>query len=159
MSLDNALSLAHKHLYLTSVFGLLLVLAIAAIFLAFRTQRSKRATLPPKSKQEAYKERMDALLVEARKTVEEIRSKARSYRNLNTVFTVIEITGGAYFAISGSISAIFDNDQSKVQAVGNLVIGFLIAVTSGCQHAFHPFTKARIWLRRSWILEYKVNEL
>lgn len=154
---DSTWKLVQSHPYLAGVLILLIILGVIAALLFAKTM--KKLSSRPISEDQEYRERMATLFQGAWETFAEIEARAKALRRLNNVFTLIEIIGGAYVGIASGVSAIFGSQQSKGQAVGNLIIGFLIAVTSGCQHAFHPFTKAKIWQRRAWVLEDQIKRL
>jgi hypothetical protein len=157
MTLSRLFDLGHTHPYLTLVLTLLAALLVGSINILWSVLRHKFT--PPISEEEEYQKRIEEVFEKAFKTHRELAVRARKYNRLNFRFTLIEIIGGAYFGIAASMATAMGWQQSKGQAVVNIVIGFVIAIVSGCQHAFHPFTKGKLWEKRAWILEHELNTL
>jgi len=157
MDLTHLPASARVHPYLTAVLALIAILLLVSIYISLSVLRDKFTA--PTSEEEEYQNRIDEVFRKAFKTHSELEDRARKYNKLNFLFTMIEIVGGAYFGIAASVATAMGWQQSKGQAVANIIIGFVIAIVSGCQHAFHPFTKGKLWEKRAWILEYELKAL
>ena len=151
------LTVIKAHPWLTGVLVVIAILLIVSLFISLSVLREKFTA--PTSEEAEYKKRIEEIFRKAFKTHKELEGRAKKYTKLNFIFTVIEIVGGAYFGIAASVATAMGWQQSKIQAVGNIIIGFVIAIVSGSQHAFHPFTKGKLWEKRAWVLEFELNTL